>query len=170
MIKKRAMRSQSEIRNTCIAPRAAWHKHQQSEIDRESGQVLVWTLVLLPLLLVLVGLVFDGGVLWSQYRRGRWAADGAAVAAASEIDPALYASTGQTKLDPNRAVATARRYALDNNPALSLTSVTVSGNRVQVAGTLTVRPVFLGLFGVGPLELAVRGEERPAWGISREGQ
>ena len=142
----------------------------QIENDREAGQVLVWTLMLLPLLLVLVGLVFDGGVLWSQYRRGRWAADGAAVAAASEIDPALYASTGQLKLDPSRAVTTARRYALDNNPALNLTSVTINANQIQVAGTLTVRPVFLGLFGVGPLELVVRGEERPAWGISREGQ
>ena len=143
---------------------------QVSKIDSESGQVLVWTLVLLPLLLALVGLVFDGGLLWSQYRRGRWAADGAAVAAASEIDPALYASTGQMKLDPNRAASTARKFALDNNPALSLSSVTVSSGRVQVAGTLKVRPAFLGLFGVGPLELTVRGEERPAWGISREGQ
>lgn len=145
-------------------------KNAKSDCDHESGQVLVWTLVLLPLLLALVGLVFDGGLLWSQYRRGRWAADGAAVAAASEIDPALYARTGQTKLDPNRAVATARKYALDNNPALTLSSVTINGGQVQVAGTLRVRPAFLGLFGVGPLELAVRGEERPAWGISREGQ
>ena len=152
------MKTQSKIEN------------QKPEIDRESGQVLVWTLVLLPLLLALVGLVFDGGLLWSQYRRGRWAADGAAVAAASEIDPALYAHTGQTKLDPNRAAATARKYALDNNPALTLSRVTVNGGQVQVAGTLRVRPAFLGLFGVGPLELMVRGEERPAWGISREGQ
>src|SRR3989304_3137919 len=53
--------------------------------SHESGQVLVWTIVMLPLLLALVGLVFDGGMLFVQHRRARWAADGAAVVAASEI-------------------------------------------------------------------------------------
>ena len=67
--------------------------------DRETGQVLVWTVLLLPLLLALVGLVLDGGLLFVQWRRARWAADGAAVAAASEINPALYAQSGQVKLD-----------------------------------------------------------------------
>jgi Flp pilus assembly protein TadG len=32
--------------------------------DREKGQVLVWTVLLLPLLLALVGLVLDGGLLF----------------------------------------------------------------------------------------------------------
>src|SRR3972149_4045398 len=42
--------------------------------SHESGQVLVWTIVMLPLLLALVGLVFDGGMLFVQHRRARWAA------------------------------------------------------------------------------------------------
>ena len=47
-------------------------------MQEEQGQAAVWLVILLPVLLALVGLVFDGGMLYAQYRRGRWAADGAA--------------------------------------------------------------------------------------------
>lgn len=136
----------------------------------EAGQVAVWLVILLPVLLALVGLVFDGGMLYAQYRRGRWAADGAAVAAANSIDPALYANTGQVKLDSGLAYGAARKYALANDPALNLHSVAIAGNTVQVRGTLTIRPSFLSLFGVGPVTLNISGEERPAWGITQAGQ
>ena len=138
--------------------------------DRERGQVLAWTAVLLPLMLVLVGLVFDGGVLWVQYRQARWAADGAAVAAASEIDPALYAATGQVKLNLGMAAGTAVHFAQLNDPNLHVQSVYFQAGAVRIQGWTEVRPVFLGMFGVGPLQVQVTGKERPAWGIDRRGQ
>jgi Flp pilus assembly protein TadG len=136
----------------------------------ESGQVAVWLVILLPVLLALVGLVFDGGMLYAQYRRGRWAADGAAVAAANAIDPALYANAGQVKLDAGRVFGTAQKYAQDNDPALSLSGIAIVNNTVQVRGTLTLQPAFLSLFGLGPVTLRIAGQERPAWGITRAGQ
>ncbi len=136
----------------------------------EAGQVAVWLIVLLPVLLGLVGLVFDGGMMYAQYRRGRWAADGAAVAAANAIDPVLYANTGRVKLDSGLAYSTARRYALSNDPALNLSSVALDNNTVRVRGTLRIQPSFLSLFGVGPVTLNISGQERPAWGIARQGQ
>ena len=60
----------------------------------QRGQVLVWIVFMLPVLLALIGLVFDGGMMWNQFRRARWVADGAAVAAASEIDPITYRDRG----------------------------------------------------------------------------
>ena len=119
---------------------------------------------------VAVGVVFDGRMLYAQYRRGRWAADGAAVAAANSIDPVLYAHTGQVKLDSGLVFGTARKYAQDNDPALTLSGVSVVNNTVQVRGMLTIKPAFLSLFGVGPVTLNISGQERPAWGIAREGQ
>jgi uncharacterized membrane protein len=139
-------------------------------VPDESGQVAVWLVVMLPVLLALVGLVFDGGMMYAQYRRGRWAADGAAVAAANAIDPARYAHSGQVKLDSGLAYSTAHKYALSNDPALNLSGVSIMGNAVQVRGTLTIRPSFLSLFGVGPMTLNISGQERPAWGIARPGQ
>jgi Flp pilus assembly protein TadG len=136
----------------------------------EQGQAAVWLVILLPVLLALVGLVFDGGMLYAQYRRGRWAADGAAVAAANAIDPMHYAESGQVKLDAGLVYGTARKYAQDNDPALNLNGVSIVGNAVQVRGTLTIRPSFLSLFGVGPVTLHISGQERPAWGISQQGQ
>ena len=136
----------------------------------ESGQAAVWLVILLPVLLALVGLVFDGGMLYAQYRRGRWAADGAAVAAANAIDPVRYANSGQVKLDSGLVYGTARRYAQSNDPALNLSGVSIVGNAVQVRGTLTIQPSFLSLFGVGPVTLNISGQERPAWGIARPGQ
>ena len=138
--------------------------------DRETGQVLVWTVLLLPLLLALVGLVLDGCLLFVQWRRARWAADGAAVAAASEINPALYAQSGQVKLDLGAAQSTAERFARLKAADLHVTGVEFQGNVVRVRGWVEVRPAFLGLLGAGPLRLSVTGEERPAWGIARLGQ
>ncbi len=138
--------------------------------DRETGQVLVWTVLLLPLLLALVGLVLDGGLLFVQWRRARWAADGAAVAAASEIDPARYAQSGQVKLDQGAAQTTVQRFAHLKAPDLHVTGIEFQGNVVRVRGWVEVRPAFLGLLGAGSLRLSVTGEERPVWGIARPGQ
>lgn len=141
-----------------------------SRRERERGQVLAWTAVLLPLMLALVGLVFDGGLLWVQYRQARWAADGAAVAAASQIDPVQYRSDGQVKLNPNAAAGTAIHFAMLNNPQLHVQYVYFQAGAVRVQGWTEVQPVFLGLFGVQPLRLTITGQERPAWGIDRSGQ
>ena len=135
----------------------------------ERGQVLVWVVILLPLLIALTGLVFDGGLLWAQYRRARWAADGAAVAAASDIDLALYRDQGQVRLT-EQALYTAMYYARENDPDLHVNTVYVLDNVIYVQGQVYVEPIFLGLFGVDGLTLDVRGRERPAWGIAQEGE
>jgi hypothetical protein len=144
-------------------------KIKRPNCNPESGQVLVWVAILLPLLLVLVGLVFDGGLMWVRYRRARWAIDGAAVAAASVIDVPLYAETGQVKLHDD-ALLVADWYARRNDPSLHVDEVYVQDNAVYVKGHSYAETVFLSMFGVEGLRLPVRGRERPAWGISEEGQ
>lgn len=136
----------------------------------ERGQVLVWTVVMLPLLLALIGLVFDGGLMFVQHRRARWAMDGAAVAAASELDAMHFAQTGQVRLNAGRASATAQRFAQLNHPNLHLNNVYVQGNVVFVQGWVSVKPVFLSLFGVREVRLQITGRERPAWGIAQHGE
>jgi hypothetical protein len=139
------------------------------KFPKQRGQVLAWVALLLPLLLALVGLVFDGGLMWVQYRRARWAADGAAVAAASEIDPMAFLERGQVTLTAD-SLAVAQRYARENDPDLRLTSLSIAENVVYVDGWVSIEPVFLKMFGVEGFQVAVRGRERPGWGISQEGQ
>ncbi len=134
------------------------------------GQALLWVVILLPVFLALTGLVFDGGLLWQQYMRARWAASAAAVAAASEIDPAVFAQSGRLVLRPG-ALNVAANYAARNDPELHVTGVAILyGRYIRVQAYTDVQPVFLSIFGVGPQRLPVRAVERPAWGIAREGQ
>ncbi|HOS75929.1 MAG TPA: TadE/TadG family type IV pilus assembly protein [Verrucomicrobiota bacterium] len=154
---------------------AADHAHLPLEIEvvmfkqHIRGQVLVWTVVLLPVFLVLTGLVFDGGVLWQQYTRARWAASAAAVAAASEIDPNVFANSGRMVLRPG-ALNVAANYAARNDPDLHITSVYIIEGKVGVQGWTEAKTVFLSLFGIQGYRLNVRAVERPAWGVSAEGQ
>ena len=136
---------------------------------RQRGQVILWIVIALPLLLALVGLVFDGGLLWIQFRRARWAADGAAVAAASEIDAALFQEKGRVALTEG-ASYTAYHYAVQNHPGLHITTIYVQDGQIYVQGWVDVEPVFLRMVGVPTLRLTVLGRERPAWGTTREGQ
>ncbi len=140
---------------------------------KQRGQALIWVAILLPLFLVLVGLVFDGGLLWQQYMRARWAVSSAGVAAASEIDPGTVAQSGQIVLK-SEALNTASRYAHRNDPALRITSVrilTQNGRQyIETRGWTYADTVFLKLFGVSGFRINVQAVERPAWGVDSEGQ
>ena len=131
---------------------------------REQGQVLVWVAILLPLFLALTGLVFDGGIMWQQYMRARWAASAGCVAAASEIDPQVFADTGRMVLKMPDAPQTAFNFASWNDPDLSA-SVTYTAVRYT-----QIEPVFLRMFGVTGFRATVRAVERPAWGVVSAGE
>ncbi len=148
-----------------------WLRRRKTGQNGERGQVLVWAVILLPLLLALVGLVFDGGMLWVQYRKARWAINGAAVSAATLVDVPHYIETGQVVLGEN-ALDIADYYARRNYPALHVRDVYVDNvdNVVYVEGWFRTRTTFLSMFGVSGFRVNVRGKERPAWGISEEGQ
>jgi Flp pilus assembly protein TadG len=141
---------------------------------REGGQALLWVAILLPLFLVLVGLVFDGGLLWQQYMRARWAISAAGVAAASEIEPDVLARTGQLVLKQPDALHTAARYARRNDPELRVTSVTIVTRQgrqyIRTRGWTQAETVFLQIFGVSGFQINVEATERPAWGIDSENQ
>ena len=107
--------------------------------------------------------------MWAKFRRARWAADGAAVAAASDIDRELYRDQGMVRLTEN-ALYTAVYYAHENDPNLHVHTLYVLDNVIYVQGQVHVETIFLGLFGVDGLTLNVRGQERPVWGIEREGE
>ncbi len=146
------------------------HRLPRQNRRREQGQALLWIAILLPLFIALVGLVLDGGYLWQQYVRARWAVSSAAVAAASEIDPQTFTGSGRMILKPE-ARAVASDYATRNDPQLHVTDVHIQDNRyIVVQGWSEAQTVFLSIFGVNGFRLNVRAIERPAWGVGQEGQ
>lgn len=141
---------------------------QWSAVESERGQVLVWLLILLPLLLLLAGILIEGGLMYRAYRLAQLAADSAAHAAAQELDTALYLRTGRVALTPQAAQVAQSSAAANARGAITCGTPQVWANRVELTCQATLRPVVL---AHGPtVRVTVRGRARPAWGALQEGE
>ncbi|GAA3393372.1 pilus assembly protein TadG-related protein [Cryptosporangium minutisporangium] len=76
----------------------------------EQGQATAFLTVLVIALLLLAGLVLDGGTALAARTRALDAAQSAARAGAQRLDLPLYRTTGQLRLDPGQAVRTAQDF------------------------------------------------------------
>lgn len=128
------------------------------------GQALIWTALLLPLLLAIVGLALDGGIVFAARRQAQNAADAAARAGAQEIDIARYRDTDEVVLDERWARYEARRY-LAGLGARDAT-VDIAGNQVFVTVRREVPLSFMRLVGVGSVRIEASAIAAPAYGIS----
>ena len=140
-------------------------------IRGEHGQYAVWFLLLLPLVLVLIGLVVDGGVMYGAYRRAQIAVDTAAQAAAHEVDAAHFAATNEVVLAPG-AMDVAILYAgLNAGGSVRVTQVAVTPDgRVRVVARGSLPTVFMRAVGIERVEVRVAGHARPAFGLNEQGQ
>ncbi len=112
--------------------------------------VVIFTLALLAM----AGLVLDGGLALSAKVRAIDDAQGAARAGAQAIDIPLYRSSGQITLDPAQAVADAQSFLAH---AGVTGRVTVSGETVTVAVTITQPTQILSVVGVDQLTETASG-------------
>ena len=131
--------------------------------SRDRGSVTVWTLGMVLVVLFLGALSFD---LWSGFGTRRdyaGAADQAAQAGATALDEARFRSTGERKLDSERA----EQLAAENLATHSLANVTgvvieATADQVVVEVTGAVDVGLLRLFGGGdPLVVHVRAVGQP---------
>jgi Flp pilus assembly protein TadG len=81
---------------------------------RSRGQSAVYTILFLPILVLILAMVADIGTLQMQKVRLRSALDMAAVDAVQELDADHYARTGTIRLDAVRADAATRQFLLYN--------------------------------------------------------
>lgn len=120
--------------------------------EHERGSVTLWAVILVGGLLVVVGLVVDGGAQLRASQRADQVAREAARSAAQAItgEPVL----GQPGLvDNTRGRAAAQSY-LDASGVPG--TVSVSGGEVSVTTYVTYHPVILSAFGQG--QVTVTGE------------
>lgn len=126
--------------------------------DREQGQATAFLVILLSALLMLAGLVLDGGTALAARTRALDVAQSAARSGAQQLDLPLYRTTGQLRLDPARAVRAAEAF---------LISVDVSGQVTATVATVTVttrtsHPTqLLGLLGVNELHASATATAAP---------
>jgi Putative Flp pilus-assembly TadE/G-like len=110
----------------------------------EQGSVTVFVVGVLLALIVMGGLVFDGGALMAGHREADAEAEGAARAAAEQISiPALR--SGQIQLNQTEATVAAEQYL---NRYGHVGTVAVTGNTVAVTVTYQVDMQVLDLIGI----------------------
>jgi len=125
---------------------------------REAGQVTAFVAVLLLALLVMLGLVTDGGRALAAKLQAVNEAQEAARAGAQAIDLAAYRRDGTLRLDPARAEARARAYVAATGD--TLTAVVVTGDEVTVTVARTDSTHLLTLAGLTSIHTTGTGTAR----------
>lgn len=117
---------------------------------RERGSVTVFFTVTVAGLLVMVGLIVDGGAKITLAQRADDLAAQAARAAGQAASPATVVGGGEVSADPARAVRAAQAF-LAANAATGTVRLDTDRRGVTVSVTLTAPTVFLALVGIREL-------------------
>lgn len=126
----------------------------------DAGQAGVMVIVIALGLLLLLGLVSDGGMVLAQRRDLQGLADGAARAGAEAVDPAVLRNSGVAQIDP--VAAQARVVAYLQAAGFGGTSqVTPGPNNVSVQLTETDPVMFAKFLGQGSVTLHAVGNASP---------
>jgi len=138
----------------------------------ERGQALFQAALFLPLLLVVLGLVVDGGLLLTSYRRAQIAADTAAHAASHQISIEVFVESNQVVLGAPAFDKAYQYGTLNSYGHLTLHTVSImnQGRLVRVTGHASLPTAFMRLVGISSITVPVVGEAYPAYGIEEEWQ
>ena len=114
----------------------------------ESGMVTAFVVIFTLALLLMAGLVLDGGLALAAKVQAIDDAQAAARAGAQAIDIPTYRASGQITLDPAQATADAEHYLA---AAGHTGTVSVNGEQVTVTVTITQATQILSLAGIDHL-------------------
>jgi hypothetical protein len=132
----------------------------------ERGTVTAFVVGFTFALLVVTGLVVDGGGLLSARRVAINEAEAAARAGAQSVDPVSLRGGSTVVLDPE----TARQRALAYLRTTGHTGVVdVTGDTVTVTVSFSRPMAILGIAGLGSKTVQGRGSAHAAKGVTREG-
>lgn len=128
----------------------------------QRGQVTAFVVVFAMALLVMAGLVIDGGYTLAAKRRAINEAEAAARAGAQMLLPASLRQ-GDAVPDPERATAAAQSYLAETgHPG----KVTIEGDRVSVSVSFAQPMAILGIGGLVKVQVTGRGEARAVRGVT----
>ena len=132
----------------------------------ERGQASVLLVGVLLIGLMFAGLAVDGARMFTARRDLQNVADSAALAGASSLDERVYRSSGgDVRLDPVAARQAVNDVLVRSSlPASVDVDVVVAADRVEVRIARPVRPLFLGLVGIGPEQIGAHASAAPQTG------
>ncbi|WP_239406012.1 pilus assembly protein TadG-related protein [Frankia sp. Cj3] len=129
----------------------------------DDGVVTAFTVVFVTALILVAGLVLDGGLALAAKVRAITTAQEAARAGAQALDLAAYRADGRAVLDPTDARQRAQAFL--TAAGATGTVVAVTGTRVTVTVHTTVHTQLLSLAGLGRLEVSGVGSAVAVRGI-----
>lgn len=131
--------------------------------DGEEGAITVFVVALTLALMLVAGLVYDGGRVLAARQQARDLADNAARAAAQQVDLDAVRSGSAPSLDPLAAEAAADSYL---EAAGRQGSVVVTGDHVEVTVSLTTPMVLLQIAGISDRTVTGKGRARIVRGVT----
>jgi Flp pilus assembly protein TadG len=135
-------------------------------LREESGQVTAFVVVFAAALLLMAGLVIDGGLALAAKVRAIDEAQAAARAGAQALDLRSYRLSNSVVLDPARAASAARAYLAATGDS---GQVRVSGDRVFVTVRIAQPTQILGLVGLHELTVTGSGAATAVRGVTGPG-
>ncbi|HET8969912.1 MAG TPA: hypothetical protein VFN19_02550 [Candidatus Nanopelagicales bacterium] len=134
---------------------------------QDRGSLTAFFAVAVAGLLLLAGLVVDGGAKVRAGQRADRLAAEAGRAAGQQVDLTAAVAGNRTRVDPRAAVAAARTFLAGAGVAGDV-AVGPDGRHLTVTVTTSVRTVFLGLIGVDTLTAHGTARVRLVAGIDEE--
>jgi Flp pilus assembly protein TadG len=132
----------------------------------ERGAVTVFVVVFTTTLLLVAGLVIDGGYVLAARREAINEAEAAARAGAQAIRTDVLRADGPVTIDPTGAQRNALAYLNDSGHE---GTVEVSGDTVRVEVSFSKPLAILGLAGLGHVTVRGTGEAQGVRGLAQEG-
>ena len=138
----------------------------RSRLRDEEGMVTAFVVIFTFALLLLAGLVIDGGLTLAARVQAIDEAQAAARAGAQAINIPLFRSTGEIVLDPAQANQAAESYLAATGHT---GTVQVNGDDVDVTVSITQPMQVLGSGGVGSLTVTGHGTAAAEHGVTGPG-
>jgi hypothetical protein len=135
-------------------------KASHPALREDPGQVAAVFVVFALGLMVVVGLISDGGMLLAARRNLLHLADGAARAGATAVDPATIRQTADGTVDPEAARAAVSRY-LDLAGFTGQVEVVPAPDGVSVRLAEEQHPMFGRLFGISTTTIVAESRAAP---------
>ncbi|WP_029287100.1 pilus assembly protein TadG-related protein [Cellulomonas sp. HZM] len=141
---------------------------ERARVSGDRGAASVFVIGLIFALMVLAGLVVDGGRAVNGRAAALDDAEQAARAGANEIDEGLLRSTGQVRIDTADAERSARAFVVARGYAADDVHVTANDRTVTVRVQDEVPTALLSLIGVNSFNVTGTATARAAVGIVNE--
>ncbi|MFF0518832.1 TadE/TadG family type IV pilus assembly protein [Actinomadura nitritigenes] len=153
------------MRHALRVLRARTRARLSSQGGADRGTIAMYTVLFTPIVLMLAGLLVDGGLAIHARQRAADMAEQAARAGANQIDTEALRTTGEPVLDPGRARAAACDLLGDFGTQVAASRCDADQQQVTVSVEITVKPQILGIVpGFGSFTLTSTETARPVTG------